>query len=701
MNLKLTSGYWRYFALLFGGMALAIVVLTYAFYLEEVKNEQQRAMIRDLHHIEIQQTILTDVLKNAFAMLTHIADLVHLLRPSTNPEGRLQLSASFVSILRTRPDFDQVRLLNKQGLEFIRVSRTQAGPRLVPDAELQDKSSRYYFRDVMRLARGQLYISPLDLNMEHGVVERPFKPVIRLAMPVFVEERKADLFVIAINLNMGNVLEHFQQANEVTDSEAYLLNQAGYFLSSPHPEWDWGFILPERHNHRFARMFPEAWRHISNQGRGQFWVGGDLFTFATVDPLEALKELQGYQISDGVSHFRYFIILRFPAVTLAHVMVQERRLFLAGGMILMLVAALLSWMLARFHMRQAQARKSLAASRRELAHIITTTPAVHYACQLEAERFMPTFVSSNLKELFGLDPDAVIGDAKWWHSNLYPDDRKRVVEGFSVALTGGKKEHACEYRFRHADGHYLWIFDNMSIERDAEGKPVEIIGSWLDITERKQAEEKIRSSLKEKEVLLRELHHRVKNNMQIISSLLKLQAAQATDTHLQAMCRESQYRIRTMSMVHEQLYGSDRLDSIRGQDYLENVVFSLVRSYSSPQRHIAVHVDAGDISLGMDEAIPCGLIINELVSNALKYAFTDEGGELTVSLSMPDDAHRLLRVYDNGSGLPPGMDIHSTKTLGLQLVDTLAEQLGGELTINCKYGMDIRILFPTGKGGKA
>jgi two-component sensor histidine kinase len=103
----------------------------------------------------------------------------------------------------------------------------------------------------------------------------------------------------------------------------------------------------------------------------------------------------------------------------------------------------------------------------------------------------------------------------------------------------------------------------------------------------------------------------------------------------------------------------------------------------------------------MDEAIPCGLIINELVSNALKYAFADEDGELTVSLNTPDDAHRLLRVYDNGSGLPQGMDIHSTTTLGLQLVDTLAEQLGGELTINCECGTDIRILFPIGKGEKA
>jgi len=99
----------------------------------------------------------------------------------------------------------------------------------------------------------------------------------------------------------------------------------------------------------------------------------------------------------------------------------------------------------------------------------------------------------------------------------------------------------------------------------------------------------------------------------------------------------------------------------------------------------------------MDESIPCGLIVNELVSNAMKHAFADKNGEIKVSLTMPDDEHRLLRVYDNGCGLPPDLDIRESKTLGLQLVNTLAEQLGGELTINCEHGTNVRILFPEGE----
>jgi hypothetical protein len=253
---ELTPVYWRYFVLLSGSMVLAIAVFSYVFYQEEVKIEHQGIMTRDLHHVEFQQAILIDILKNTLDTLTYIADQVHLYRPSTNPEGRRQLSASFDSILRTRPDFDQVRLLDMQGREFIRASRARAGPGLVPDAELQDKSDRYYFRDAIRLARGQFYISPLDLNMEHGVVERPLKPMIRLAMPAFEGEHK--IGIIVLNLRMANVLTRIQQVNHMGESKGYLLNSDGFFLSSPYAEWNWGFMLP---NGTIRALPPGSRRH--------------------------------------------------------------------------------------------------------------------------------------------------------------------------------------------------------------------------------------------------------------------------------------------------------------------------------------------------------------------------------------------------------------------------------------------------------
>jgi len=676
-------------------MALAIAVFGYAFYQEEVKIERQHIMTRDPHHVELQQAILTDALTNAFDALAFIAGQARPHRPFSYPEGRRQLGADFISFLRIIPAFDQVRLLDMRGREFIRANQTRAGPRLVPDAELQDKSGHYYFRETRQLARGRIYLSALDLNMEHGEVGRPFKPMIRLAVPAFEGERKVG--IVVLNLRMANVLAHFQQVNHMGESEGYLLNPDGFFLSSPHTKWNWGFMLPHHHNQSFAVKFPQAWQRISGRDRGQFEEGGDLFSFAAFDPLQALKDLPGFSAGDGVNRHRWITVSRVSASTFARTMAPERRQYLSGTAILMLVAALLAGILAWLHTQKTEARKLLDESRRTLAHVMSSTPAVHYACRAEGNRFIPTFVSLNLKELFGWDPDAVTGDAEWWGSHLHPEDRERIVEGFRVALGEGREKHVHEYRFRHAGGHYPWVHDELTIEYDADGRPVEIIGSWLDITERRQAEEKIESALREKEALLREIHHRVKNNMQIISSLLKLQASHVEDAHLREMYRDSQNRIRAMSMVHEQLYAAAMLGAIRGQAYLENVVFSLVRSYSISAQHIAVHVDAGEIFLNMDEAIPCGLIVNELVSNALKYAFAGESGEIKVSLTMPDDEYRLLRVYDNGCGLPPDLDIRESKTLGLQLVDTLAEQLGGELTVNCEHGTDVRILFPADK----
>jgi len=692
---KLTPGFWRYYGLLLGSMALAISVLSYAFYQEEVKIVRQDIMTRDLHHLEIQQAILNDFLKSAFDALAFITDQTNLYQPFSNPEGRRKLDSDFISFLRTTPLFDQVRLLDNHGREFIRANQTKARPHLVPATKLQDKSSRDYFREAIRMTHGQVYLSGLDLNMEHGGVEQPLKPVIRMAAPVFDGAHKVGILVL--NLKMANALERIQQVNHIGESESYLLNPDGFFLSSPHAGWNWGFMLPRRRARNFAAMFPQAWQRISGRDHGQFDVSGSIFSFAAINPLDVLEGISPLLDGNAIGNHRYILVLRFSSETLAQAMSRKLGQYLFLSALLLLAATLLAGALAWNHAQKIHARKLLDASRKTLAHVMSSTPAVHYACRAEGNRFIPTFVSPNLKNLLGWDPDAVIGDAGWWDLHLHPEDRVRVAEGFRAMLSEGKKKYVHEYRFCCADGGCRWVHDELTITYDTEGKAREIVGSWMDITGHKHDEAKIGLALREKEALLREIHHRVKNNMQIISSLLKLQASHVENSDLREMYRDSQNRIKAMSMVHEQLYNSGNITTISALNFLENIVFNLVRSYSTSERRIAVHIDAGKIFLSMDEAVPCGLIVNELVSNALKYAFANENGEINTSLTIPDNEHLLLRVYDNGCGLPPDMNIREPKTLGLQLVNTLADQLGGELTINCEHGTDARILFPAGK----
>jgi PAS domain S-box-containing protein len=205
-------------------------------------------------------------------------------------------------------------------------------------------------------------------------------------------------------------------------------------------------------------------------------------------------------------------------------------------------------------------------------------------------------------------------------------------------------------------------------------------GMWL-LVQRQRAEQKIRTSLKEKEILLKEIHHRVKNNLQIISSLLNLQTGQVKDLHLLEMLRESQNRIRSMALIHERLYRSADLSRVDFGHYVNELITFLVRSYARDSRLFTLHVDVQEVSLGVDVAIPCGLILNELVSNCLKHAFPHgRQGEILVMLRKEREGY-LLRVRDDGIGLPPDIDVKKAESLGLQLVETLSTQIGATVEV--------------------
>jgi len=221
-----------------------------------------------------------------------------------------------------------------------------------------------------------------------------------------------------------------------------------------------------------------------------------------------------------------------------------------------------------------------------------------------------------------------------------------------------------------------------------------------DITERKRAEEQIRESLEEKEILLKEIHHRVKNNLQVIMSLLRHQAEYAHDQKIHDIFLESQSRIKAMSFIHEKLYQSDNLARIDLRDYISSLAKSLFSTYKVNAAQIRLEVNADDISLGVDTAIPCGLIINELVSNSLKHAFPDNRiGTIAITVRTVRPGEFELVVGDDGVGIPTGLDIIHAKSLGLHLVTLLAKnQLRGNIEMMRNSGTRFRIRF---KGAEA
>lgn len=226
-----------------------------------------------------------------------------------------------------------------------------------------------------------------------------------------------------------------------------------------------------------------------------------------------------------------------------------------------------------------------------------------------------------------------------------------------------------------------------------DGTVSEVSGMAHDITEKKIAETELKSSLKEKEVLLKEVHHRVKNNLQVISSILNLQSSYVQDEKTLTILKESQNRIKSMAFIHESLYQTNDFSQINFSEYVVNLSKNLVHSYLVNQELIELKLDINNVSLNLDLSIPCGLIINELVSNALKYAFGEgKKGYILIQLFVKDE-FVYLSISDNGKGFPKEIDYRNTDSLGLQLVTTLAEQINAEITLNNTKGTTFNIKF--------
>jgi len=310
--------------------------------------------------------------------------------------------------------------------------------------------------------------------------------------------------------------------------------------------------------------------------------------------------------------------------------------------------------------------------------------------------------SDEMYQIFGLDRNTFTPSMKEVIArSVHPDDRALVEEANQIVELD-ERPTSIEYRVIRPDGSVrtVWaeagelIFDN-------QGKPALLTGILQDITERKRTDEELRGLLQEKDILLAEIHHRVKNNMQIISSLLGLQAREIKDERFQAAFEESRSRINSMALVHEQLYRIGEYTQIDFCDYIDQLASTLFNMYLVEPGQIKLEIDAEEVYLDLDKAIPCGLLLNELITNSLKYAFPNgRKGKLWIKL-VPDKDKMVLTAGDNGIGIPPDFDFETSETLGLQLVRLLAiHDLQGNISLSRNKGIQFRIEFPVQSGNE-
>lgn len=346
----------------------------------------------------------------------------------------------------------------------------------------------------------------------------------------------------------------------------------------------------------------------------------------------------------------------------------------------------------------------------EMEQIINTSPVIVFLWKYE-EGWPIEFVSENVT-LLGYEVEDFTSNRILYADIVYPEDLGKVEVELARNVESGCEDYSSEYRILTRSGEVRWVDERTFIQRNEKGE-IHLQGIILDITEHKKADEAL---LQMEEIRKKEIHHRIKNNLQVISTLLYLESGNFSDEKVIEAFKDSQHRVKSMALVHEKLYQSEDMISVDFSDYIQNLANYLFGAYSVGGGDIKLKLDVDNVFLGMDTAVPVGIIINELVSNSLKHAFSEgENGEICICLKKEENGKdgkgtgRLetgkgnkagvpgkcfsLIVRDNGKGFPEDIDFRETDSLGLQLVVSLVDQVEGSIELDTRRGTEFRIRF--------
>ncbi|MFW9990167.1 MAG: histidine kinase dimerization/phosphoacceptor domain -containing protein [Candidatus Odinarchaeota archaeon] len=303
------------------------------------------------------------------------------------------------------------------------------------------------------------------------------------------------------------------------------------------------------------------------------------------------------------------------------------------------------------------------------------------------------FANKGISNILGFSINELLSwNLKTITQHIHPKDLQMIIENYNKLISNKISSFQSEIRMKKKDDSYLYIRQYLKTIQFKEKDALYI--NIIDISEQKKNELLLESSLAEKEILLKEIHHRVKNNLQIISSLLLLQEQYVKDERILHIFKDFQSRIKVMALIHHTLYNSENLNKIYLSKYIKDLVNNLFKAYSANSEQIKLELNIENINFSLDKAMACGLIINELVSNSLKHAFSKkESGKIIVTLKEDKNKRIMLDVYDNGTGFPEDIDYKKSDTLGLKLISTITKQMDGTISIGKNNGTHITITW--------
>ena len=716
------------------------------FYYIEVKNERNIIETKAVHTLDMQMEVVASEFKSIVSDLMFLSEqnALQAMLEGDEASQRRALAEEYLSYSKRMGLYDQIRFLDATGMEVVRVDFNDGNPIIVPDEQLQSKVKRYYFEDTFLLGREEVFVSPFDLNIEHGEIEQPLKPMIRFGTPVW-DRHGRKRGIVLLNYLGAKLIRDLERTSAYGPGQVMLLNSGGFWLRGPRPEDEWGFMYEDGSNRTFGNAFPQVWPKISGSESGQLYNAGMLYTFATLYPLLEIKKSstgssKAFEPSAARLEYKDYYWKIVSHISPDVLKAGSRRFlgrFLPVYALLIVIMASVSWFLGSTMERRRRVEEALRQSeeRFDLAVRATKDGIWDWNIVSNEKYFAPRWC-----EILGYsydDPDLPhVYDS--WASRIHPDYYERVMNAVKAHLEDGEAFDV-NYRHRHKSGEYRWQNSRGQAIFDENGKPIRMVGSIRDITGRKQAEEELRMAKKAAEVanqaksdFLSSMSHELRTPLNAIigfSQVLQEQyfgVLNEKQTEYTNDILESGKHL--LSLINDILdlskveAGKMELDlsqmNIKG--LLEN---SLIMIKEKALKHgialdLKIPEELSDLEIQADERKLKQVMFN-LLSNAAK--FTPDGGEIRVTvdliselgiriLELKEDEKQLaiqnskskieVSVADNGIGLSPEnqekifqefyqvrggtMDKAPGTGLGLPLTKRLVEMHGGRIWVESK-----------------
>jgi PAS domain S-box-containing protein len=639
-------------------------------------------------------------------VLANLPDLQTLLSID-NQVTRQSLALDYLSFSHAKKIYDQLRYLDEKGQEIVRVNFNHQEPRIIPDKDLQNKAHRYYFTETMRLEQGQIYISPLDLNIEQGKVELPYKPMIRFATPVFDRSGKKRGIVI-INYLAQFLLNAFKQTHSSDNVKTMLVNADGYWLSAPDPADEWGFMF--NNQKRFSNRYPEAWHEISQQEKGAFSIQNNLFVFDTVYPLKHMDIHKKTPLVNKTGFWKVVFMIPYSTQFSFWLKEHQRIAFLVS--LFLLILGIAEWKILLLSLNRRQAEQNLAASEARQRAIIENEPEcikivdAQGRLQLMNHAGLQMIEADSFEQVQGANVLDLIAPE---YQRDYAELHRRVLAGEYMQM---------EYEIIGLKGGRCWLETRAVPMQDSNGDWIHLAVT-RDISERKHADMELRQAKETadqanqaKSEFLANMSHEIRTPMNAILGFSDILAELVQDSAQRYYLNAIKTSGKTLLQLINDILDLSKIEAGKLELHscqLEiNAVFtdlSLIFTQKMAENDISFVVKIADNLpqyVLLDETRLRQVLLN-IVGNAVK--FTHEGFiHINVACESTNSSERVdlrIDIEDSGIGIPPEQldAIFSAFTqqknqsaryggtgLGLTICKRLIEMMGGTISVRSQVG---------------